>query len=77
MRINVPVTEENGARCLCAGLCLTYDASELTGAVYCSTGASEDAAQMQGCQCPLCSVWIKYKLKKIYYCRILAAVTQK
>jgi hypothetical protein len=69
MRANVPVTEENSSRCRCAS-CLTYDASELTGVMYCSAGADKEAAQMQGCKCPLCPVGTEHNLKQTYYCRI-------
>ena len=69
-RAHVQMTEENSSRCLCAAVCLTYDASELTDAMYCSAGASEGSTQMQGCKCPLCPVWTEYNLKKTYYCRI-------
>jgi hypothetical protein len=70
MRTNVPVTEENRSRCRCAPGCMTYSTSELSGAVYCSSGASAEVVQMQGCKCPLCPVWGEYNLEKTYYCRI-------
>jgi len=64
MATNVPMTEENRARCLCARECLTYDASRLTVDVCCATGESKESVQMQGCKCPLCEVGTEYHLKR-------------
>jgi hypothetical protein len=38
------------------------------GGVFCATGKSEKEAEMKGCDCPGCQVYVDYDLKGGYFC---------
>ena len=46
----------------------TYAQNSLMGGVFCATGKSEKEAEMKGCDCPGCQVYVDYDLKGGYFC---------
>lgn len=64
----VEETEENVAICAeNCGECPSYPGAE-EELLYCARGASEAAIERDGCKCPECPVWLKYRLGRQYYC---------
>ncbi|MFQ6111241.1 MAG: DUF2769 domain-containing protein [Nitrospinota bacterium] len=61
-------TPENEAICKkYCGPCPTYPKME-GEFLFCARGGSTNPQEKKSCYCPECDVWIKYKLKGLYFC---------
>ncbi len=36
--------------------------------LFCARSKSANPGEKKGCYCPECDVWMKYKLKGVYFC---------
>ncbi|AEH60029.1 conserved hypothetical protein [Methanosalsum zhilinae DSM 4017] len=52
--------------CICRN-CPTYPQDE--GFMYCAKGPSDAAGRKNGCMCPECIVYDKFKLEGRYFCQ--------
>jgi len=65
----VPNTGENIEKCQCLE-CPIYNKcmKDHDEHLFCSRGISICDLNKTGCNCPICPIWIEYKLISLFYC---------
>lgn len=71
----VPDTMENLKKCICGG-CPTHNKcmKDRMHGLFCARGVTDCELTKSGCMCGSCPLASDYKLDKMYYCEIGAAM---